>query len=217
MEPGYKPLHPLEEIQRHGRRLPHWQQEGSTFFLTFRLADSIPRERIDRLDIERAAWLAAHPPPWSDEQEREYHERFSVLVDRWLDELHGECLLRQPELRAPLEDVLRRYDGERVVLHAFVIMPNHVHGLVTLGPAERLERLVQAWKGAGARAINRARGGEGSLWQKDYFDRLIRDGRHFWRCARYIRRNPGKAKLRLGEYTLYEQDAVREVLDAESG
>src|SRR5205085_1989838 len=55
----------------------------------------------------------------------------------------------------------------------------------------------------------------GTLWQKDYFDRLIRDARHFWNCARYIRRNPEKSRLEHGEYLLYESEFVRTTLDGD--
>lgn len=50
---------------------------------------------------------------------------------------------------------------------------------------------------------------------KDYFDRLVRDADHFWRCTRYIRRNPAKARLAPDDYTLFEAPFVREQLDAE--
>ena len=49
---------------------------------------------------------------------------------------------------------------------------------------------------------------EDAFWQKDYFDRLIRDSTHFWNCARYIQRNPAKANLREGEYSLFISDEV---------
>jgi putative transposase len=44
------------------------------------------------------------------------------------------------------------------------------------------------------------------LWQRDYFDRIIRDATHFRNCVRYIRRNPEKARLAAGEYTLHEHE-----------
>jgi hypothetical protein len=52
---------------------------------------------------------------------------------------------------------------------------------------------------------------EGTFWQKDYFDRMVRDTQHFWNCARYIRSNPIKANLKPGEYLHYESDFVRSV------
>lgn len=213
MNASYKPLNPLEEIERHGARLPHWQQTGLSFFVTFRLGDSIPKERLDRLEVEREVWRVRNPPPLSPELERDYHERFSKLVDAWLDELHGACILRDGQLRSLLSEVLLRFDGVRLGVHSFVIMPNHVHVLFTIGEGGKLEAVVKAWKGASARAINEVRGTHGELWQGDYFDRLIRDGEHFWNCARYIRRNPKKAKLSPHEFTLHEHDEVRRTLD----
>ena len=84
----------------------------------------------------------------------------------------------------------RHYD-----LHAYVIMPNHVHALITQRDGERLAYVVGAWKGWTAKQINRAAGREGPLWQRDYFDRYIRDEEHFLECIHYIEQNPVRAGL----------------------
>ena len=52
---------------------------------------------------------------------------------------------------------------------------------------------------------------DGSLWQRDYFDRLVRDEKHFASCVRYVRRNPAKAHLHSGEYILYETELARSI------
>ena len=52
---------------------------------------------------------------------------------------------------------------------------------------------------------------EGTLWQRDYFDRLVRDQKHLANCVRYIRRNPKRAGLRNGEYILYESEFARSI------
>jgi REP element-mobilizing transposase RayT len=88
-------------------------------------------------------------------------------------------------------------------------MPNHVHILATVHVGISLKELIGPWKGTSTWAINRQMQRSGKLWQDDYFDRLVRDGDHFASCVRYIRRNPEKAKLREGEYTLYESDLAR--------
>jgi putative transposase len=193
-----------EPIVRTANRLPHWQQDGRTYFLTWHLADSLPAGLCDAWRNERETWLQWNPCPWTPQQEREYFERFGRRMELALDELHGSCLLRQPDIARVVAGVLRKFDGARYQHHAFVIMPNHVHVLVSLAVGTDLTALVKAWKGASARAINRRRGGGGSHWQKDYYDRLIRDGGHFWNVAAYILRNPRKAKLRDGEYLLHE-------------
>lgn len=88
-------------------------------------------------------------------------------------------------------------------------MPNHIHVLLVLNRGFPLEKIVQNWKRRSAREINRLMGSSGAFWQKDYFDRIVRDQEHFANCLRYIRRNPVKAKLREDEYTLYESDMVK--------
>lgn len=235
-------------------RLPHRQQDGITYFVTFRLADSLPKNLLDQWRSERAAWLKLHPEPWNEKDEREYHRRFSVRLEDWLDAGHGTCLLRSARIRECVTVALRRFGGLRYQHHAWVIMPNHVHVLVSLALGEDLGKLLQAWKGTSSREMKRllpetidqeggsasearhscrpgnaesvrtgrqecrpsalelAAAAAGPVWMKDYFDRMIRDAEHFWRCARYIRRNPGKAKLGLGEFTLFESDHVRDVL-----
>jgi REP element-mobilizing transposase RayT len=83
-------------------------------------------------------------------------------------------------------------------------MPNHAHVLFSLHAEARLEDEVGAWKSVSARRINRLLARRGTLWQEDYFDRLVRDERHFERCVRYIRANPEKAHLGHGEYEFWE-------------
>ena len=62
---------PFAEIEKHQNFLPHWQQPGATFFITFRLADSIPADLRAQWQAERAAWLTLHPEPRTPEIERE--------------------------------------------------------------------------------------------------------------------------------------------------
>ena len=214
MEPKF--FNPWGDITVGTNRLPHWDQPGATYFLTFHLADSLPAGLLAQWREEREIWLKWNPAPWSPAQEREYHQRFSVAVERWLDEGHGECLLRRAGVRAAVAAVLTKFDRDRYWLHAWVLMPNHAHVLVSLKEGIVLAELLKAWKGTSSRAAGLVLGRRmtgGAFWQKDYFDRLARDTEHFWNCARYIRHNPGKAKLREGGYTLYLSEDVRRTLD----
>lgn len=99
-------------------------------------------------------------------------------------------------------ETMMKYQGERVEHHAIVIMPNHVH--LVFSPMERLAKLIGAWKSVSAQRI-----GKGSVWQRNYRDTLIRDGGHFANAVRYIRKNPAKAKLREGEFTLWESERAK--------
>jgi putative transposase len=201
-------FNPYAEIRHTENRLPHWQQEGAVYFITFRLADAIPAKVRLQLDEERAGWLRANPEPWSEELEREYHKRFSGAIERWLDAGHGSCILRRTECREIVSETLRHFDGERLTLISAVVMPNHVHTVFVQNPQWPLEKILYSWKRFTARRINAVLERHGSLWQRDYLDRLVRDEKHFANCIRYIRRNPTKAHLPTTEFFLYESAAA---------
>jgi putative transposase len=129
--------------------------------------------------------------------------------ERWLDAGHGACLLRRRECAAVVAETLRHFQGVRVVVISAVVMPNHVHALFVQNPEWPLEKLIRSWRGFTARQINALLGRSGSLWQRDYFDRLVRDEKHFANCVRYVRRNSAKARLGEGEYVLYESETAR--------
>ncbi|MEI8038648.1 MAG: transposase [Verrucomicrobiota bacterium] len=188
-------LNESNEIQKHGSKLPHWQQGEVMQFVTFRLGDAMPAAKLRQWKEDRDIWLDHHPQPWSPRQEREYHQRFTSKLEAWLDDGAGSCLLDAPHLREIVQNVLMRFQGERVEHHAWVIMPNHLHLLFT--PKIPIESLMKTWKGTSAHRI-----GRGSIWQKNYRDTLIRDGGHFANAVRYIRRNP--ANLRAGTFTLWQ-------------
>ena len=202
-------LNPYREIEKTANKLPHWQQPGACYFITFGLADAVPVALREKWDMERERWLLVHPQPWSLRDELEYHECFSRQTERWLDAGHGECLLREFGMRRVMAECLRHFEGRRYSHHAWVIMPNHVHVLVTIHDGHALETVMHTWKSFTAHQINQRLGRTGKLWQEDYFDRLIRDAEHFANCARYIARNPEKAGLSAGEFTLHETELAK--------
>jgi putative DNA methylase len=145
--------------------------------VTFRLADSLPRAILeDRLANETSALRRG---------------RFESLLDAG----HGETILAQPDAGAIVEGALLHFDRARYGLHAWCVMPNHVHVLLTPGPGFALSAIVHAWKSFTAKAINRVLRRQGRLWWEEYFDRAIRDDEHFERARWYIEENPVKAML----------------------
>jgi REP element-mobilizing transposase RayT len=202
---------PRAEIGFTANRLPHWQQDGAVYFVTFRLGDSVPQHLLTQWHGERERWLKQHPPPWTEAVVREYHRRFTAAMEQWLDAGNGACVLRQPECAGEVAEALRHFAGVRLRPIAWVIMPNHVHALFALRDGYTLEGLLHSWKRFTAQRINARLGRTGSLWQRDYFDRLVRDAAHLARCVRYIRKNPGQAKLRDGEFVLWESDLAKQI------
>lgn len=126
---GLRFFNPYADIRETKNCLPHWQQESAVYFVTFRLGDAVPRNLCDEWQNDREAWLLGHPKPWDASTEREYHERFSGAIERWLDRGYGSCVLRQRDCAEIVAGTLRHFDGERLVLLSSIVMPNHVHAL----------------------------------------------------------------------------------------
>lgn len=195
----------LKNVTKH--KLPHWQQGESACFVTWRTADSLPKSILEKWQADREAWLSTNPEPWDQATEKEYHTKFSDVFDEWLDAGEGECVLRDPEMREIVTKAIQHFDGELYALHAFVVMPNHVHVLFSPADGHVLPDILHSWKSFTAKAIGKVLGKEGRFWQPDYFDRLIRSQRHFNATSGYIAQNPSKAKLEEGEFTLWIGEA----------
>ena len=190
---------PRGETEETLHKLPHWQQEAVAVFVTFRLADSLPRELLDEWLRERDTFMALHPAPWDVATEVCYHARFSDRLDELLDVAHGCCALRDPRLAQIVADRLQHFDCQRYDLWSYAIMPNHVHVLFTLRDGESLSDTLQGWKGVSSRRIHQTGLSDlNPFWQPDYFDRLIRSPEHFNTVKSYIRENPAKASLKAG-------------------
>ncbi|WP_411845840.1 class I tRNA ligase family protein [Roseibacillus persicicus] len=193
--PYYDPKPERTETKAHTRNLPHWQQDGRYYFLTWRLADSLPQNKLNELKTKRADWLKANPGELSSEKEQEFHKLFSQKVDQWLDEGAGSCCLKDQEASKIVADALKHFDGERYELEGYVVMPNHVHVAVRLFPEEDLSKILHSWKSFTAKAINKVLGQEGQLWQEEVFDRIIRGPEHLGNVRSYIWANPKAAGL----------------------
>lgn len=114
-------------------------------------------------------------------------------MDRELDACLGSCVLRDIRAAKPVVDELTAFH-DRVDVLTFVVMPNHVH-VVASFHGEDLAKWVGTVKGRTGRAINRAMGTTGSLWQPEYFDRMVRDETHLEATCRYVEWNPVRSGL----------------------
>ncbi|MCH8527896.1 MAG: transposase [Kiritimatiellae bacterium] len=201
----FKSLNPHYTIEKHLNRLPHWEQDGCLQFVTWSLGDALPAVKRRQLMAEREEWLRLHPEPRPPEMEREVHTLFTERIQQWLDAGSGECLLRVARHARIVADALHHFDGDRLRLDSYVVMPNHVHVLFLISPDQSLSGILQSWKGFTSRQINQCLNRKGSLWMKDYWDRLIRSPEHYQYVRRYIAQNPAKAKLAPGSYLLWQR------------
>jgi len=173
--------------------LPHWRQTGTTYFVTFRLADALPQPKLDQWREEIAQWMQQHPEPHAEETRRAFYDRFPARLQRWLDAGYGSCVLSLPEVRTLVERSLKHFDGERYVLDEFVVASNHVHVLVTPQVDHELSDILHSWKSFTAHEIlkveaasRRLKGGT-NVWQKECFDHIVRSPSSLEKFRGYIR------------------------------
>ncbi len=177
-----RPLRPpaqCENLHMPGtvRRLPHLYVLDQPLFITFRLHDSLPSHR---------------PFPSSHETSG----KAFAAMDRLLDQARcGPTFLRQPAIAqrvlASIEYGAGRGDYQ---LHAWVIMPNHVHLLIT--PRISVPKLLGSLKSVTGKRANLLLGRTGRpFWQDESYDHLVRNDEEFRRIERYIENNPMTAGL----------------------
>jgi REP element-mobilizing transposase RayT len=187
--------------------LPHVKREGASYFVTFRLADSLPKEVLMKIQAERAQRLSqfhaqrheanrlgTKPPTTNvlEEIERDYFRK----VEAYLDKGIGQCWLRRPEIATLVADAMAFFEGERLLLKCWVVMPNHVHAVLWAMPNFSLSGITQSWKRYSAREANKILGRTGEpFWQPEPFDHWIRNDQEHARCCQYVENNPVKARL----------------------
>ena len=116
-------------------------------------------------------------------------------IEHHLDSGAGECWLSRHAIAATVEDALLYFEGQRYELEARVVMPNHVHALPTAMAGHTFAEILHSWKSYTSNAANRLLGRTEVFWYPDYFDRFIRDEKHFLHAIEYIEMNPVAAGL----------------------
>jgi REP element-mobilizing transposase RayT len=159
----------------HHRRLPHYHSIGQPIFLTWRLHGSLPANRT-------------FPAATTSGQA-------FVALDRLLDRANtGPLYLRKPEIATVVVEAIHHRCLQYYQLHSYVVMPNHVHLLIT--PLVEISKIMQSLKRFTAREGNRILGLTGQpFWQDESYDRLVRNETEFQRITRYIEMNPVHAGI----------------------
>jgi len=177
--------------------MPHWRQNGATYFVTFRLADSLPQAKLRELKQMRQEWERKNPPPYENEALQQLARSLAERTESWLDQGMGSCVLKDAALAAFVTQAMHFFDGDRYELGAYVVMPNHVHAILRPIQWEEhpLEAILGSWKQFSSNHINRRIGWHGPLWQDESYDRINRDEPHLDTCLQYLGFNPEKAGL----------------------
>ncbi len=162
--------------------LPHFDGGQVTQFLTYRLADSLPRKVLRNLQFQVA-------------QDHISDREMNITIEKYLDQGIGRCYLGKTEIAEIVEENLLRFANLKYKLHAWVIMPNHIHLLLTPMEGYSLSEIVHSCKSYTSKKANKLLNRTGRFWFPEPFDRFIRDYEHFEKAFNYIERNPVKAGL----------------------
>ncbi len=184
--------------------LPHYEAANKYQMITYRLADSLPQEVLDRLEKS----LAGSADCQSAFTNNDYEAKKRKMIEFYLDQGMGSCVLKNEDCAKAVVDNWHYFDKKRYDLIAYVVMPNHVHLLIKTYEGYSLGELVKTWKSYSTRMIKKflkskedadyqsaLPGKENKIWQREYWDRFIRDEIHFQKSIAYILENPVKAGL----------------------
>jgi len=152
--------------------------------VTFRLVDSLPASLLDQWERE----LESSP---RTEAERERRCR----IEAYLDAGHGACWLHDSRVASMVQQAIRYFDGSRYRLHAWCVMPNHVHVVFDQWSGHSISTVLWSWKSWTAKQANTLLDRSGPFWQREYHDRFIRDAAHLANAIRYVEQNPVQAGL----------------------
>jgi len=176
--------------------LPHVKREGASYFVTFRLVDSLPKEILLRFEREHAEAMRNPPVKATIREAEEIDRELHRKIERYLDRGVGRCHLRQPKIAQMVSEALQHFHGKHYVLDDWVVMPNHVHVILWPMPNHTLSEILKSRKQHTARQANLILRTTGeTFWQRESYDHWIRSDEEKARIRRYIWMNPVNARL----------------------
>lgn len=186
-----------------GENLPHWQCNNAIYHISFRLADSMPQSVCEQWLRERACFIEdakQHGAELSEEAKTRAQYLYSEKIENYLDMGHGGCYLKKAEIAQLVVNAFTYFNNVRYRLHAWCIMPNHVHIIAEILPGHDLSKILHSWKSYTAHKANEMLGFKGDFWQQDAYNHIIRSRREYRFQVQYTWTNPEKARLRNWEW-----------------
>lgn len=178
------------------RHLPHWQPKSAEFFITFRLAGSLPKQAVNKLQFDRKQ---AQESNQHDQNQllRKILKKYEDLLDKAAT---GPTWLGQYKIAETVQNALHYHDEQSYDLYSYTIMPNHVHLIFRhIDSAKEASNnypvtdILHSIKSYTALECNRILGRKGRFWQSESYDRVIRDQNELEKTIRYVLYNPVKA------------------------
>ncbi len=183
----------FNEVHYHRRNLPHIYVPNATYFITYRLKDSLPLEKI----IELKRFVKRNIKIKNRDDLYKSQKIFFSKYDQMLNlALFGPKYLCEEKVAEIVKTSLFYFDKKEYNLICFCIMPNHVHILFSLIESSKSPtEFMKVIKGFLANEINKILNRTGALWQSESYDHIIRDEEELVRIMKYIMYNPVKANL----------------------
>jgi len=181
-----------------GENLPHWQCNNAIYHVSYRLADSVPQSVLNQWLREREYLIeiaGQQSKELSEEAERKAQYLYSEQIEKYLDAGYGKCYLSKAEIAKMVANSFTHFDNVRYRLHAWCVMPNHVHVIVEAIPDNDLSKIIHSWKSYTAHKANEILGLTGAFWQRDAYNHIIRSKREYRFQIQYTWENPEKAGL----------------------
>lgn len=164
------------------RKLPHISIENHYIFITFRTYDSVD-EYVKKLNSSQL-----------NNKQKQYK------IDKYLD-LSNHGAYFYGDITQCMKNILLKNNNTLYRLEAFCIMPNHIHLMIL--PLDSLSNIVKYIKGTSANQINKLLNRNGTFWQREYYDKIVRDEMMYEKVLKYILNNPIKANLVDSDERLY--------------
>ena len=166
--------------------------------MRFRLADSVPQEKLKtwREEREQLLDMQEHGKKLSEFDQKRVNYLFSEKVKKYLDAGYGSCSLKHDDIAQIVATALKCFEGIRYKLSAWCIMPNHVHVVVRPHANYELSKIVRSWKSFTSKEANKILKQTGVFWEREYFDHIIRSPEYLERTIEYVWKNPDMAGLK---------------------
>jgi len=200
------------KVKIYQRNLPHIHPKNGIFFITFRLAGTLPKQVLKTLLEEREKRLLEIDKNLSKKdiiiEKYKVEKRFFAGYDKWLDTCKtGPLWLQQPEVANVVATKLHELANSKYELITYCIMPNHVHLLIKLFEDNVKKKIfhtgrtgnypladvMRVLKGSTSRICNLVLQRAGQFWHHESYDHFVRDETEFYRIIKYIFFNPVKA------------------------
>ncbi len=199
-----------KDVITYRRNLPHILPKGGIFFITFRLAGTLPATVLNKLIEERNMYIKNADKDKSKKKKYKADKRFFSGYDKWLDSCQtGPVWFKNSIIAKIVYDIILKFDKNKYRLLCFCVMPNHAHLLIDLNKYDHknsctntgttasypVTDILRRIKGASARMCNIALKRDGQFWHHESYDHYVRNITELHRIIKYILYNPVKAGL----------------------